>query len=277
MLQTNASRTAPSPERYYLDTGSAGAERLRLLHSIYGPETETALRRAGLRPGMRVADIGCGIGLVSRHLADAVGSTGHVTAVDASAAQLAIARTTLADATASVGFVEASAYATTLPHASFDLVYCRFLLCHLQRPRDAIDEFRALLRPGGVLVCEDMEASTIGTLPPTSIYSRLPALMRTASERRGTDFDIGARLPALLNERAFADVQVRLWQPAYFEGDEKRFWEYSTIEAAPHLADAGFVSREEMQARVDEMREVNNDPDSLLHLPRVWQVWAVKP
>lgn len=212
-----------------------------------------------------------------RVLADAVGPWGHVSAVDNSAEQLEVADSVLAGTAAHVEMVRASAYETTLPRATYDLVYCRFLLCHLQRPVAAIDEMRALLRPGGVIVVEDMEASSVATIPETDIYGRLPALMRRAASERGVDFDIGRRLPACLADRAFADVQVRLWQPASFEGEEKRFWEYSTEEAAGHLVAAGLATAPEMAERVAALREVNLDPDILVILPRIWQVWGIRP
>jgi hypothetical protein len=49
-------RSAPGP--YVLATGPAADYRLRLLHGLYGPGTRRLLRGAGLRRGMRVADVG---------------------------------------------------------------------------------------------------------------------------------------------------------------------------------------------------------------------------
>lgn len=78
-------------EKYVLSTGEAGAERLRLVNEIFGPGTERLLRTAGLAPGMRVAEIGCGTGLVSLWIAGVAGANGSVTSADASAEQLGVA------------------------------------------------------------------------------------------------------------------------------------------------------------------------------------------
>src|SRR5262249_23564921 len=51
--------SAPGP--YVLATGEPAAYRLRLLHNLYGRGTGRLLLEAGLRPGMRVADLGCGV------------------------------------------------------------------------------------------------------------------------------------------------------------------------------------------------------------------------
>src|SRR5690349_15815482 len=73
---------------YALQTGAAAARRLHVLHDIYAPAGRRILMRAGLRKGMRVGDFGCGVGVVTRMLAEIVGPSGSVTGVDASGSQL---------------------------------------------------------------------------------------------------------------------------------------------------------------------------------------------
>ena len=74
-----------TPAPYALATGLAAAHRLRILHGLYGPGSRRVLLEAGLRPGMHVADFGCGVGLVTALLAELVGPEGHVVGLDASA------------------------------------------------------------------------------------------------------------------------------------------------------------------------------------------------
>ena len=98
----------PTAGEYSLATGEAAVRRLKILHEVYEPAGRRVLLQAGLREGMRVADFGCGVGVVTRMLADIVGPTGHVTGVDISGAQLAQAhRHCLACGLANVSFVEA--------------------------------------------------------------------------------------------------------------------------------------------------------------------------
>src|SRR5262249_4605113 len=88
---------------------------------------------------------------------------------DASGAQLASACGRLNGRDANVRFLEASATATGLPRGLFDLVYCRFLLIHLPEPERALVEMRALLKPGGTLVCEDGDLTSAGSEPPSAL------------------------------------------------------------------------------------------------------------
>lgn len=77
---------------YVLATGNAAANRLRILHNIYGPGARELLLRAGIKRGMSVVDLGCGVGMTTQLLAELVGPTGEVVGVDYSAAQVEQAR-----------------------------------------------------------------------------------------------------------------------------------------------------------------------------------------
>src|SRR5262245_58929828 len=157
-----------APGSYVLATGEAAAHRLRILHSVYGPGTRRVLLEAGLRRGMRVADLGCGVGMVTAWLAEVVGPKGHVVGIDSSGAQLTQARARLKTGTTNPSFREASAIDSGLPRESFDLVYCRYLLLHLAEPERALGEMRALLKPNGILVCEDGDLTSSGSQPPSA-------------------------------------------------------------------------------------------------------------
>ena len=64
--------------------------RLQLQASIINPITEQLLRRGGLAAGMRVLDIGSGVGDVALIAARLVGPTGSVTACDLDGAALTV-------------------------------------------------------------------------------------------------------------------------------------------------------------------------------------------
>src|SRR4051812_23179427 len=74
----------PSQSAYLYVLGSADPEMARLaaISRLYGPMTAAWLDAAGIRPGMRVADLGCGPGDVTFAAAERVGPTGAVIGVD---------------------------------------------------------------------------------------------------------------------------------------------------------------------------------------------------
>jgi ubiquinone/menaquinone biosynthesis C-methylase UbiE len=115
-------------------------------------------------------EFGCGNGLVAQWMASTVESTGQVSAIDISPDQLATAKERAETAgIKNITYREGSAYASGLASSSFDLAYCRFLMCHLARPADALREMQPVVRPQGLIVCEDFDASLFERTPQPKV------------------------------------------------------------------------------------------------------------
>src|SRR5688572_24966472 len=80
-------RSASEPA-YVLGHSDQELARLERQAEIFSVESRDWLRRAGLKTGMRVLDVGCGVGDVSIIAAEMVGSTGSVTGIDKAAIAL---------------------------------------------------------------------------------------------------------------------------------------------------------------------------------------------
>jgi ubiquinone/menaquinone biosynthesis C-methylase UbiE len=262
--------------RYTLATGAAAAIRLEVLHEIWGSGTRETSIRAGLSKGMKVADFGCGVGTVSCMFAEIVGPEGRVTAIDLSAAQLDQARTRAAGSGhANIEFLEADATATGIPDASLDFVFCRFLLLHLPKPMAGLAEMKRVLRPGGILFVEDGDLTSGYTVPPSAI-DRFGDLYPRLGTSRGLDYTLGRRVHNLVQDTGFNELSVRMNQPAYLSGREKRALEWSLEEAADALVDAGLCSRAELVSTLAEMRSAAEDSNLLFVAPRMTLVTARK-
>ncbi len=112
---STTSSAAESGSTYVLGHADAEVQRLLLQGRLYDELTEHALRLAGLRPGMRVLDIGCGPGDVSFIAARLVGPSGTVLGVDAAPEMIALARARAAEqGLSTVHFTQAAIDAITL-------------------------------------------------------------------------------------------------------------------------------------------------------------------
>jgi len=121
-----------SAGRYALSVGEAAERRLHAINDLLVPTTRRLLESAGSRRGMRVADIGCGVGSASMLLAELVGPDGSVVGVDLSLEQIGQARRLAASrGLTNCEFIQADAMATGLRLEKADLVYTRLLLIHL--------------------------------------------------------------------------------------------------------------------------------------------------
>ena len=260
---------------YVLATGDAAANRLRILHNVYGPGARELLLRAGIRPGMRVVDLGCGTGMTTQLLAELVGSAGEVVGVDYSAAQVQQARALLPKHLNNVRFIQASATDTGLRRETFDLVYCRFLLIHLTDPEAALREMRELLKPEGIFVCEDGDLSSASSEPPSKLQE-FSNLFGALGPKWGVDYTLGRRLFQMVQAANFSQVEVTLNQPVFSHGENKRLLELSVAEAGSSFVAAGLVTSEQLTETVAEMRRLNEDRTVLALMPRMSQVWARK-
>jgi SAM-dependent methyltransferase len=265
---------APAPERYgrgemsasgdyALRTGAAGVERMNLLAGAFAPATREVLCRAGVAPGMRAVDVGCGPGAVTALLAELVSPAGAVTGVDGSAAQLELAR---ARVPPHVELVEADVRDTGLPRGAFDLVFCRFVLMHLPDPGAAMEELVALARPGGMVVCVEPVFTIHIAEPPLRALARMAELMMALGALRGQDWCFGLRLPGLLADGDVADPVITLTAPASLTAPFKRVNALNLVEARPALVDAGLATEAELERAIAELEAAAADRRQLIGL-----------
>jgi ubiquinone/menaquinone biosynthesis C-methylase UbiE len=144
-------------KHYIIRGGVEGRERLRLISRVMQPTTLGLFARLGVQAGMACLDVGCGGGDVTFDLARAVGSKGKVVGTDIDPVKLDLARREAeAQQLTHVEFCLADIVEGE-PEPRFDLVYARFLLTHLKDRGAAVAAMRRSLRPGGVVVVEDID------------------------------------------------------------------------------------------------------------------------
>ena len=262
---------------YALASGADAVRRLFLLHSIYGPAGRSLLVRAGLQPGMHIADFGCGVGAVTRMLAEMAGPAGRVTGIDASVAQIEQAEEICrAHGLENAVFRAADACNTGLPRHSFDLAYCRFLLLHLPDPAGCLREMRRVLKPGGILVIEDGDLASAHSVPPTALNA-FAELFGRLGPLRGLDYSIANHLFHLVKDAGFDDLGIEIHQPAGCAGAHGHLLTWSVAEAGPSFVNAGLITSRDLEHTLDEMEAAASDPNVLALAPRMSLVWARKP
>jgi 2-polyprenyl-3-methyl-5-hydroxy-6-metoxy-1,4-benzoquinol methylase len=272
-----ARETTSRSKDYVLATGARAVDRLYLLDQIFGPASRQLLGNLGLSSARRVAEIGCGTGLMTKWIAERVGTRGSVSAVDNSEQQITVAsENAQAAGLQNIVFHTAPADDTRMPHGSFDLVYSRFLMCHLTNPPAALREMWSLLKAGGILVCEDFEMSAVGTCPPTEAYQRLIVVSRAVDLQRGVDSDIGAKLHTLFIEAGCKEPEIAVYQPAFLRGEPKEFWKITLREAQSTMVDRGIATTEEINSLCNDLERIAQDDSILLLVARVYQVWCRK-
>lgn len=262
---------------YAIRGGVAGRERLRLVARTLRPSTAALFERLGLGPGQQCLDVGCGGGDVSFELARRVGSGGRVLGVDLDTTKLELAR---AEAAAQgLGNVEFRALDIRSQPlgAGFDLVYVRFVLSHLADPAAAVAACYDALRPGGLLVIEDIDHRGSFVWPESEAFRRYCRLYDTVVRRRGGDPDIGARLPVLLLNGGLEQIDMHVVQPMAMQGETKLIHPITLENIGDSILQDGLLSHDELEALIRELYAVAADPRCVSALPRIVQAWGRVP
>jgi ubiquinone/menaquinone biosynthesis C-methylase UbiE len=276
MRTPEALPSAGVQDSYVIAGGRAGADRLKVLAEATWPASSEFLSSAGLERGMRCLDLGCGSGEISLRLLSHLGPTGQVVGCDRDELMVRLSQAAVQpghNARFHVVDIEAEPLAPSQP---FDLIYARFLLSHLRSPAQALDKMIASLRPGGILVVEDVDFDGHFSFPASPAFDRYVELYRAAALKRGADPGIGPRLPGLFEERGLRQVSFRVVQPAFREGPGKSLALLTMMNIKDAAVESGLITHEEAAALKEELRRFTDDPRSILSLPRIFQVAGVR-
>lgn len=151
--------------------------------------------RLSLRPGLRLLDVGCGLGDAALALSLDLGEHGEVVGVDGSEVMLTEARVRAARATCRTRFVLGDACALSEPDASFDAVRSERMLQWVPDPGRAVAEMARVVRPGGLVCLTDTDWSTFDLDVGDPDISRRVRDTYSVDRRRPTT--VGGRLAGL--------------------------------------------------------------------------------
>ena len=263
-----------APHGYAIRGGREGKERLDLLARVMLPTTMQLLDRAGLTRGMKCLDVGCGGGHVARLMAGIVGPEGRVTGTDADEETLALARNDAQAANiANVEFQQMDACASFWQE-EFDMAYARFLLSHLQAPANCLATMVAACRSEGTIAIEDTDFSGSFCYPHCAAYERYNELYQEVVQRRGGDPNIGPKLPALLRRAGIQGVEFNVIQPAHIQGEGKLMAPITMTRISDALIGEGLASKDEVQQILTGLHVAAADSETVMSLPRIFQVWG---
>jgi len=182
------------PHGYPLGYSAEEGRRLAAQAAMLEDLTADVLRRAGLAPGMRVLDLGCGVGDVSLLAARIVGETGSVLGVDRSASSLEVAGQRAATlGLRQVRFAEAELDTFTSTE-QFDALIGRLVLLYLREPVAVLRRLARQVRSGGIVAFQEYDMTQCAQVPPSALFTQVRRWLLDAFVAGGAELDMGTRL-----------------------------------------------------------------------------------
>jgi ubiquinone/menaquinone biosynthesis C-methylase UbiE len=278
--------TKPDVE-YVLGTDADELSRLGLQHRIWADAAVAAWKRAGIGPGSRVMDVGCGPGYATFDLAQMVTESGHILAIDESPSFIDFLNSQakargVPQIQACVGDAHklADVVACHSNGGLYDAIYCRWVLCWLKEPARALAGMCAALKADGRIIIHDYFNWRAMTMAPRSdaVEKMVLAAVDSFGERNA-DLDISARLPALLRASGFTENHFEVYQRVARGGgsDATLAWPLSWWRTyGPKLVKMQRLSPQDLSQALQDLDELERNPDQFFLCPPLFEFIATR-
>ena len=181
---------------YVFERSSDEHVRLTRQAALFEPMTERLFRDAGVTSGMRVLDVGSGVGDIAILVARLVGPDGSVVGVDVDGSALQTAR----DRAGLLGlqnvtFIQGDVRSAETG-ADFDAAVGRLVLLYLADPAEALHAIKEHVRPGGVLAFQELDLDPVPSrsFPEGTFWDQTGRLVIETFAGAGTHVRMGRQL-----------------------------------------------------------------------------------
>ena len=272
----------PNVEDYLLGTDDTESVRLGVQHRLWAVQAAAIWERAGIEPGSRVLDVGCGPGYAAADIAQLIGPGGRLLGVDGSPEYVA----QFADRMDRLGFSHAEVRKGDVHNiasiagdeaGTFDVAYIRWGLSFSKDPDRLIEQVHKCLKPGGRVAIQDYFGyASIKLAPKNADFQRGIAAVAEYWTEHG-DLDVMGEMPRILRETGFEVREFEVVQRLARPGNQ--IWNWPDIfwpSFIPRVVEAGYLTRAEADAFMAAWRSASASPDSFLLLPPVFEAIGVK-
>lgn len=268
-----------STKDYVLGTHDEEIERLGLQHRAWRQRALDAWRSAGIGPGQTVLDVGCGPGYAALDLAELVGPSGRVVAIDKSERFLC----TLDARCRERGIDNISAHVADLDAGEFpeviaDGAWCRWVLAFVKNPRPILARMVAALAPEGVIILHEyFDYSTWRAAPWCSELEEFVSAVMASWRDNGGEPDIALWLPGWLEELGCELHSARPIIDVVEPGHSSWTWLATFLEVGRRrLVDLGYLSPSRSESIWRAFLALQATPGARMITPGVLEIVAAR-
>jgi SAM-dependent methyltransferase len=268
-----------STKDYVLGTHDEEVERLGLQHRAWRQRALDAWRSAGIGPGQTVLDVGCGPGYAALDLAELVGASGRVVAIDKSerflsALEAACRQRRIDNISPHLADLDAGQF----PEVIADRAWCRWVLAFVKDPRALLARIAAALAPDGVIVLHEyFDYSTWRAAPPCPELEEFVSAVMASWRDNGGEPDIALWLPRWLEELGFEVRSARPLIEVVEPGHLSWSWVASFVEVGrSRLVDLGYLSPSRSESIWQAFAALQATPGARMITPGVLEIVAAR-
>ncbi len=228
-------------------------------------------RWAGIAPGMRVADIGCGSGITTAILRELAGTDGSIVGIDASPARIEHARRNHGHD--GVAFHCRDMRQPMDDLGMFDFVWVRFVLEYFRTDSySLVENIARLVKPGGVLCLIDLDYNCLSHFGiPERLERTLRAIVEELQSKADFDPYVGRKLYSYLFDMGFSEIDVTVGAHHLIFGELRQSDSFNwlkKVETAPRKIGYAFPEYGGSYAEfVKEFKSFFNNPRRFTYSP----------
>ena len=261
---------------YFLGTHDDEIERLGLQHRVWRPHAARCWSRAGFLPGQTIVDLGSGPGYAALDLAEIVGPSGRVVAVERSRRFLR--------------HLEDQRQRRRLPHLELvevdldgdlpamqaDGLWCRWVAAFVRDPKRLVGGIRGMMRTGATAAFHEYsEYRTWRMIPDSRSHDLFVDRVIASWRRDGGEPDVGRSLPRWLTESGFEVISVAAIVEVLTPCDYMWLWprEFVRIGRA-RLLELGEIDEQQSETIWRDFVDAEAQPSARLITPTVLEIIA---
>ena len=269
----------PTDRDYVLGTHDKELARLGLQHRVWRPVVLDCWEQAGITIGKRVLDIGSGPGYAALDLAEMVGPTGGVVALERSQNFIAAMKETLqARGLTNVKVYDVDLMNDDLPKGDYDFSWCRWVICFVSSPSLLLKKLGEVMPKGGKSIFHEYaHYETWRFLPRLPSQEIFRGHVIETWRQSGGEPDAVPVLTSLLSENGFV---IRSATPHIFcigPSDFMWQWPATFIEVyLPRLLEMGRIDQKFAEKVRADLAEAEKNRNALMITPLVLEIVAEK-
>ena len=210
-----------------------------------------------LKPGMKVLDVGCGTGSISKDIANIVGENGKVTGIDNTEIFILSGKESYQNIS-NLELIHVDLFDFN-PEEKFDLIVAARLLQWLSNPKEALLKIKSLLKPNGQISILDYDHTNLdwSPSPPESMQTFYDTFLKWRQDA-GMNNRIAEDLPRLLEEAGFHSIEKINSDEFYNEERldyKSKIGIWSKVAGSVQMVEEGYLDND---LRLKAIEEYNN-------------------